>query len=227
MDIAKYEELAGITVETADVDKVSAMILKTQSILETMLGFTLVDADRDDNQYVEIGKTALECPFSYDVDSLLAPDVIVYAYRVFSLDKRAKYLTIDPATEIHAFKLVKNGVTLKTLDLDDYTFHYKDGLIKYIELCDCVCECMEFCSCTQLAVDATWAFSEIPSDLNYIWVDMVTYYSDEKKDLRSETLATHSYTKFDKNEPQYFEQNLAILRKYAGPNGSLIRVVAK
>lgn len=221
MNITEYQELSGINVASKDVDRVTATISKTQKILEGMLGYSL--DTRDTNEYDEIGKTITECPCDINLDNLSAPDSVEFAYRLFTYREDDKYLSIDPATVIYAVKLVKDGVTVKTLDSDDYRAHFKNGLIKFIERrklwCDVECEFV------QLAVDAEWAFEEVPDDLSYIWADMITYYSDLNKDIKSQVLGTHSYTKFDNREPENKSENLSIIKKYAGPNGSLNRTV--
>jgi hypothetical protein len=221
MNITEYQELSGINVASKDVDRVTATISKTQKILEGMLGYSL--DTRDTNEYDEIGKTITECPCDINLDNLSAPDSVEFAYRLFTYREDDKYLSIDPATVIYAVKLVKDGVTVKTLDSDDYRAHFKNGLIKFIERrklwCDVECEFV------QLAVDAEWAFEEVPDDLLYIWSDMITYYSDLNKDIKSQVLGTHSYTKFDNREPENKSENLSIIKKYAGPNGSLNRTV--
>lgn len=221
MNITEYQELSGINVASKDVDRVTATISKTQKILEGMLGYSL--DTRDTNEYNEIGKTITECPCDINLDNLSAPDSVEFAYRLFTYREDDKYLSIDPATVIYAVKLVKDGVTVKTLDSDDYRAHFKNGLIKFIERrklwCDVECEFV------QLAVDAEWAFEEVPDDLLYIWADMITYYSDLNKDIKSQVLGTHSYTKFDNREPENKSENLSIIKKYAGPNGSLNRTV--
>lgn len=221
MNITEYQELSGINVASRDVDRVTATISKTQKILEGMLGYSL--DTRDTNEYDEIGKTITECPCDINLNNLSAPDSVEFAYRLFTYREDDKYLSIDPATVIYAVKLVKDGVTVKTLDSDDYRAHFKNGLIKFIERrklwCDVECEFV------QLAVDAEWAFEEVPDDLSYIWADMITYYSDLNKDIKSQVLGTHSYTKFDNREPENKTQNLSVIKKYAGPNGSLNRTV--
>lgn len=176
----------------------------------------------------ELGKTTDECGCSnIDEDNLQDPDAVVYAYRTYLYNEKDRYLFTDPFTAVHKVKLVKDGVTVKTFTTDEYTVSYgQDGLAKFIDVncrdCLCVCNCK---SCVQLAVDATWAFETIPTDLLYVQADMVTYYADCKTDVKSETLGTHSYTKFDRREPEYLDHNLAVIKKYAGPYGSVTRVV--
>ena len=229
MDLDKYQELAGVTVAEARQAVVTATISRAQSILESMLGFTLTLADVADNQYIELGKTATDCPCpdTVNVDALLPADDVVFAYRLFNYNIKDKLLSIDPCTVASFVKLVKDGVTFYTLDSDDYIVHYKNGIAKYIELCDACYSCAVSCECTQMAVDATWVWdveNDIPKDLLYVWSDMVTYYSDPKLGVTRETLGPHSYTIAEAEVPEAIKTNLAVIKKYSGPNGSLHRV---
>lgn len=226
MTLSEYEAITGITVSAANQALVTAQIARTQRILETMLGYTLNAADVNDNEYVEIGKTSTDCPCpDVDMDTLESPDAVVNAYRLYNYNRNDRYFSIDPATAIHAVKLVKDGVTFRTLDDEDYRAHYKQGIVKYLEVCEncCWCTCMFDCYCTQLAVDADW-LSTVPADLLDVWAAMVTFYADSKNDIKSETLGSHSYTR-GRFVPEEQDYNLAILMKYTGPNGSLHRTV--
>jgi hypothetical protein len=235
MDIDDYETITGTTVAAGDITRVTATIAKVQRILETMLGYTLDPELVEENEYVEIGKSATACPCpDVNMETLEDPDAVVGAYRMYSYNRNDQYLAIDPATDIHAVKLVKDGVTLKTLDTDEYRAHLKQGIIKFLERCEtCTwCLCQEDCYCAQLAVDADYM---VPgADFDDVWTDMVTFYSDPKKDVQSERLGSHSYTKyFDSSKsqpislprPEMQPQNLAIITKYSGPNGSVHRTI--
>lgn len=229
MNLAKYEELSGITVDSSDQNFVEATINKVVSKLESMLGYTLDVSEVNDNQYVEIGKTNTDCPCvdSVDVDALLPADAVVYAYRLFPYSKKDRIISIDPCSDVHSVKLVKDGVTFLTLEPDSYRTIVKNGVIKYIELCDSCFTCVTSCDCTQLAVDATWLWADVnnmPSDLLYLFSDMVTYYSNPSKDVKSETLGPHSYTLFSNSAPESLKENVSVLNKYVGPNGSFYRI---
>jgi hypothetical protein len=232
MNLADYQTLTGITVPTSGQAKVTATIARTQSMLETLLGFTLTANQVTENLYNELGKTQRNCfcP-SVDLENLLPADVVIGAYRLFKYTENDKYFHIDPFTKVHRVKLVfirdgadaTNGITIKTFDWDDIRINYgREGFAKYIEHCkDCICECS--CrDCVQLAVDADWLWSsDLPNDLQYLWADMVTFYADDKKaEIKTESIDTHSYTRFDNKPPQLQPQNLAVLRRYAGPYGS-------
>ncbi len=232
MTLSEYEAITGTTVAAGDIDRVTAQIARTQRILETMLGYTLDPELTDENQYTEIGKTATDCPCpDVDIEDLDPADAVVGSYRLYSYNRHDSFLAIDPATAVHAVKLVKDGITFKTLDTDEYRANLKHGFIKYLQRCEeCNwCTCTTECYCVQLAVDAD--FMVPGAELNDLWVEMVAYYSDEKSGIRSETLGTHQYSKFagrngfEQIFPQDRDYNIAILRKYAGPNGSLYRTI--
>lgn len=228
MTVEEYKNLTGITVSASREKLVYAQIQRTQAILENMLGYSLEFDLLDLNEYEEEGQLDDTCPCSCtDTDPDLDPaDAVVFAYRLFPYNAKDRYLSIDPASSIHAVKLVKNGVTYKTLDEDDYRLDSKRGIIKFLEQCDRWCSCKLVCDCVQLAVDATWLWpeDEMPIDLQTVWADMVTYYADGKKDVRSETLGPHSYTKFDRQKPETISENMAVIQRYAGPNGTASRM---
>lgn len=232
MNLSEYQTLTGITVSSANTAKVTATIARTQSMLETLLGFTLTSADVNENLYNELGKTQQECfcP-SVNLENLQNPDEVIGAYRLFRYNDLDKYFHVDPFSRVHAVKLVfikegtgDNGVTLKTFDWDDIRIQYgREGFAKYIEHCiDCLCKC-NCADCVQLAVDADWLWSgDLPSDLQYLWAEMITWYSDSKNNIKSESIDTHSYTKFDNKPPELEPHNLAVLKRYAGPYGSVV-----
>ncbi len=230
MDLSKYQELTGINVSAGRSQYVQAQINRCVSMLETMLGFTLNPDNVNDNLYNEVGKARSECACpSVAIEDLDDPDDVVDGYRLFPYNSVDTYLHVDPFTKVNAVKLVfikqgadADGVTLRTFDDERVRVHLgRDGVGKYIELCkDCFCECG--CQdCVQLAVDADWLPSgDLPDDLLYVLADMVTFYSDRKRNVKSESITTHSYTKFDNKPPELEPQNLAIIQRYAGPLGS-------
>ena len=225
MTLDQYQTLTGITVPASQVAVVTAQLNRVQAILETMLGYTLDPDDVLTNLYSELGISPNECSCSsVDVDNLNPADPVEYAYRLYRYNHKDKYLFVDPFTAINKVKLVKDGVTIKVLDDDEYRVQYgKDGIAKYIEVCDdcfCVCDCKD---CIQLAVDADWVWETVPDDLLYVWADMITYYADCKQDIKSESIGAHSYTKFDNTPPETTPANYAVLQRYAGPYGSVIK----
>ena len=230
MTLSEYATIVGITVATADETRVTAQITKSQRIIESLLGFTLDTALFDSNEYTEVGKTPSDCPCpDVDLATLLDPDAVVGAYRLYPYNSSDKYLLIDPASAIHAVKLVRDGITFKTLETKEFRGHLDRGIIKSLEQykrwCGCFISTFE-CECTQLAVDATWLWNTdaIPDDLNQVWVEMITFYADPKNNIKSETLGPHSYTKIKENRPEMLEHNLMILKKYQGAKGTITKI---
>ena len=233
MDLAQYTTLSGLDVSTSNEGLVTAQIARTQSMLETMLGFTLgPSADVTQNIYNELGKTSIECVCpGVDTEDLLPPDPVEGAYRLFRYNDLDQFFHIDPAITVYKVKLVYiqggtglNGITLKTFDADEIRMQYNNNeWVKYIEHCIsclCTCSCNE---CVQLAVDADWLWedsADIPNELLYIWVDMITYYSDLSNKIKSESIDSHSYSRDTLERPEVNAYNLAVIRKYAGPYGS-------
>jgi hypothetical protein len=235
VDLSKYQELTGNTVSSAKTGFYQAQINRTKAMLETMLGFTLNPDNVQTNLYNELGKSRDDCACSSaaiqenaDLDD---PDEVTGAYRLFPYNHLDQFFHVDPFTAVHKVKLVwvkqgtgDNGVTIRTFDQDRIRVDMgRDGIGKYVELCHdclCVCDCQ---GCVQLAVDADWLWddpADLPLDLLYVWADMVTHYSDQKKDIKSESITTHSYTKFDRVAPETEPHNLSVIKKYAGPHGS-------
>lgn len=198
MDIDKYQELTGITVAASQVAFINAQINRTKNILEDLLGYSLSPTTGS-------------------------------SIRIFPYHKHDNYLLIDPASSITTVRLIRGDEEIEVLELDDdYHIYEKNGYIKYLTRCydDRWCICRDYCrSCAQLEVTGVWLWPEdgIPEDLLYVWADMVTYNGDCKNNIKSETLGTHSYTKFSREDPLTETNNQAIILKYAGGNGSIIR----
>lgn len=243
MDLSKYQELTGITVPPSQTAKVTAQISRTQSMLETLLGFTLSPTKQ--NLYNELGKTQTDgsCPTVAAIDPTLKPaDPVIGSYRLFPYNKDDVFLHVDPFTKINKVKLVyvrtgdtPNGVTIREFNVEDstgsniVTVNYGRGdWAKYLRqtwLNECICSCDE---CVLLAVDAEWLWEaedvdhqDIPEDLLYVWTDMITYYSNPKKGVKSESITSHSYTLSDSVAPELEPINVSVLKKYAGPYGSV------
>ncbi len=229
MDISLYAQITGISVDASNEFRITAQLARVQSMLENMLGYSLDPSIASENQYIEIGKSKTDC--LYTTDNLDPADSVIFAYRMFDYNKNDKYLSIDPCTTVHAVKLVRNGVTLKTIE--NYMVNYKGSfMIKYLEQIKTWCDEVYGCKDAQLAVDAVWMGAEVdyneallPMDLLNIWADMVTYYTDTKREVKSETLGTHSYTKTEAKDPSQDDYVKRVLRKYAGPNGTLSRTI--
>lgn len=236
MTTTKYTQLTGLTVASSREAVVEAQIKRTRAILESLLGYPLEKSKVFTNYYEELGKSASDYSIPDDDDDLLAPDDVIGSYRLFDYHAGDMYLPVDPYTTLNAVKLVyirqgetPNGITIRTFETDEIQLQVgAGGISKYIARCksvwpSCECNCDD---CVQLAVDAEWVFEEcIPNELMYIWADMVTDYSDQKRNIRSQTLGPHSYTKFDKESAELLPHNRDILMKYAGPRGTLYRTI--
>lgn len=200
MDIELYEQLTGITVPASQEAYVTAQINRTKIMLEGLLGYSLDPQSGNSN-------------------------------RIFPYNKHDTYLLIDPCTSVATVELIKGDEVLDTLVVDDdYRIYREYGFIHYLTRCwpQDWCICRDYCtSCAQLRVNAAWLWPEdgIPEDLLYVWTEMITYYKDCKTNIKSETLGTHSYTKFSNDKPEQLTSNQSILLKYAGPNGSIVPVL--
>lgn len=233
MNLDKYQQLTGITVSSANTAQVNAQIRRTRTMLEDILGYSLSSQGNITNLYNEEGKTNVDCSCpNVDIETLLPPDEVVYAYRVYDYNQSDKYQFIDPFNTLNAVKLVYNDITIKTFNNSEMRIDYgRFGIAKYIER---TLKCGIFtlsCDCdwqdVQLAVDANWLWEDcLPEDLLYVWADMVSYYADCKQDVMTEAIgrAAHSYTKFPTQQiPEQLPRNTNILKRYAGPYGSMTR----
>ena len=152
--------------------------------------------------------------------SLVIPAVA--GVRYFDYHKDDKYVSIDPFTSITSIELVEDAEVIYTLTSEDYRTHTKYGILKHLELC---CVCPQNCyKCIQWKITAQWLFATIPTDLQYLLADMVTFDADPANNIKSQTLGTHSYTKVDVRRPEYKKESQLVIGKYAGPNGSGIQI---
>lgn len=231
MDSQTYSDITGRSLSSDQEARFDAVAEYAGKRLETLLGYPL-NPDDWESQHIEIGKTRSDCPCpDVDVDELDGPDAVTGTTRYFKFHADEPYLHIDPATEIHSVKLVKDGVTFKTLESSDYRINWQNGVeryARYLQIFDRLgCWCgswrkypLDFPH-VQIVVDATWAFEEIPEELLTVWAEIITRGFDKKRNVRSETVESHSYTKVDEKP---IEQEFAgILNQYAGPNGSAKR----
>lgn len=227
MDLKKYEELTGIVIPPNRQSYYTAQIKRVQVKLETLLGFTLTPK----HIYTELGKSQVECvcPDIPQTESLLPPDEVKGYIRVFPYNAKDKFLATDPFIDVYNVKLGKvldnkQFVTYKTFE--HFTEQYmSQGIGKYIEKCQtCFCDC-ECKDCVQLIVDGNWiALPNLPDDLMYLWADMVTYYADPTKDIKSESVDGHSWSKGDVSTPEETKEAILLLQRYAGPYGSVTRM---
>src|SRR5664279_2768977 len=237
MDLTDFEELTGTTVTDSRRARVAANIERCRAKLETKLGYPLDPDKVTQNLYTETGKLPGDGFFAWNFDTITldTPDPVVGAYRIFNFNQLDHSLHIDPFSAIHAVKLVRGSVTLWTLDADDFTTHAENGgLTRYIELVWPIWRARPLWNTpsvygldphVQLAVDADWLWpqntegdQDIPSDLLYVWADMVEYYANQKRLVKSETVGSHSYSK-DISAPEDLDGAVTTIGNYAGGNG--------
>ena len=223
MDIKKYTELTGKTVSDSEKAVFNANIRRTKAMLETLLGFTLSPK----NLYNELGKSQIDCTcLNVGTSNLLPADEEEGIYKLFTYNKHDKYFHVDPFKQVYSVKLVyvKNDtdfITVKTFKNAKAQLG-RDGIGNYIEKClECLCDC-DCQDCVQLAVDADW-LDCYPDDLLYLWCDMIDYQIDCTKDLKSQNVEGHSWTKTDTAilAPELLPNNILLLKRYAGPYGSV------
>lgn len=227
MDLEKYEELTGKVIPESKQAYYEAQIKRATSKLETLLGYTFTS----EHLYTELGKTQQECicPSIPQSSELLPADEVEGYYRVFPYHYADKFIFIDPFIEVYNVKLVrvledKSFITYKTFET--ITKQYmSQGIGKYIEKCSsCFCDC-DCKDCVQLAVDADWVdLEDLPDDIWYLWADMIDYYADPTKDIKSESVDGHSWSKGDIKSPEERDMTLLLLKRYAGPFGSITRM---
>ena len=227
MNLEKYEELTGKVIPESKRTFYEAQIKRATSKLETLLGYTFTPS----HIYTELGKTQRECvcPDIPQTSKLLPKDEVKGHIRVFPYNHADKFLFTDPWVDVYNVKLVrvlddKTFITYKTFET--VTKQYmSQGIGKYIEKCEtCFCDC-DCKDCVQLAVDADWVdLEDLPDDLWYLWCDMVDYYADPTKDIKSESVDGHSWSKGDIKAPEERDITLLLLKRYAGPFGSITRM---
>lgn len=233
MNLEQYEILTGKVVPESKRTYYLAQIKRVQSKLENLLGYTLEPS----NLYTELGKTKQECvcPDTSKTSDLLPADPVRGIVKIFPYNAKDKFLHVDPFLDVYNVKLVKvlenrQFITMKTFS--NVTKQYmREGIGKYIEKCtdcDCNCEC-ECNDCVQLAVDGDWIdftedTSDIPDDLLYLWCDMVDFYTDEYRNIKSESVDGHSWSKGDIKAPEEESTVAILLQRYAGPYGQITRM---
>lgn len=230
MDLAKYEQLTGKTIPDSQKTYYEAQIKRIQTRLETLLGYTL----KATKIYTEKGKTQRDCvcPDIPQSEELLPADDVKGIIKIFPYNYKDKFLHIDPFKDVYNVKLVKvaddySFVTVKTFE--HFTKQYmSQGIGNHIEKCNtCFCDC-ECKDCVQLAVDADWIdftdeSSDLPDDLLYLWCDMIDFYADPDNNIKSESVDGHSWSKGDIVKPEDTDFAKLLLRRYAGPFGSVTR----
>ncbi len=159
-------------------------------------------------------KSMLENMLGYTLDAQSGATT-----RYFQYNKNDRYITLDPFETLTSVELVRDAEVIFTFTTDDYRLHTSNGITKSIEpynLCIQSSYCMGH---SQLKVEGEWEWDDLPVDLQMLWADMVSHYADPAYNIKSQTLATHSYTKSDMKAPQDKRENQIVIGKYQGGNG--------
>lgn len=246
MDQSTFTDLTGVQLTSSQVSRFGSVAKLCGRKLEEMLGWPL-DPSNWDNQYLEIGKTKSEWWSGSHVDTsdLNDPDAVVGKTRLYKWRPGDPYLFIDPALTLHKVKLVKNGITYRTFDAQDYSLRLVNGYEpygKYVAFSDGFYRWMDIwyfepsildivlASHTpdgdylQVAIDADWAFPKedgcptLPLPLQEAWADLIAYKLDLKRDVKSESVLSHSYSKNVTPDPATVHAD--VIRKYIGPRGT-------
>lgn len=233
MNLEKYEILTGRVIPENKRAYYLAQIKRVQTKLENLLGYTLEPS----YLYTEMGKAKQDCvcPDTSKTSDLLPADPVKGIVKIFPYNSSDKFLHIDPYLDVYSAKLVRvlenrQYITMKTFE--NVTKQYmREGIGLYIEKCStCYCNCECDCKdCVQLAIDGDWIdftedSSDIPDDLLYLWCDMVDYYADEYRNIKSESVDGHSWSKGDVKAPEEDAGMILLLRRYAGPYGQITRM---
>lgn len=229
MKVELYERLTGKGVDNPDAFQL--YLNRIQSKLETLLGYTLSPS----NLYTELGKTKTDCSCLEipKPDELLPATPTRGSIKVFPYNHKDKKWRVDPFYEVYAVKLVKvvsKGRLATVKDFEYFSPEYAaNGIGNYIEKCgNCGCDCG--CkNCVQLAVAADWVdFAEegdsVPNELLYLLIDMVEFYADPGREVRSESVDGHSWSRGDIVAPEDKPEARLLLKRYAGPYGSVVRI---
>lgn len=245
MTIAEYQALTGITVDDSEVNRMKAIIRRSESKLGSLLGYSL----SKQKNWTEKGKMRYDglvpfpsLPVDQEVlDNLNPADEPTGDVQLFNFDELDKHIRINPAKEVYSVKVVLpinedefitvydlksgipylNGAGLTVAITKFYTWFTWTwySLLSYTHR-----------SNLMLAVDAEFVNvcdANKYDDLAYLLTDMVTYYADENYSLmgniRSESMDSHSYSRAstgktpDEMAPQGQAEAKKIIEKYAGP----------
>jgi hypothetical protein len=246
VDLAKYQELTGTTVAEGDKARYNAVIRRTNALLESALGYSLAPKKNLDKE--ELGKAQFEGLYPYfplRVDTLLPPDEVEGSYRLFPYNERDTYIKTDPYKNVYQVKLVQplnDDEFVTYTDLKDFVSKKARNFGKYIERqyswfrwdwYPWLLNNLGQDNGLLVAVDADWLnCNNMPSDLAYLWADMVTYYSSDtfsvSGNLKSESVNGHSWSFSNAGggkgvdlSPEQSASGLTTIAQYAGPNGTL------
>lgn len=217
MTIAEYQELTGTTVSTADTPRVTAMLRKAETKLETLLGYSL----SKQKKWTELGKVRLDglipfpsLPVHDDVLNNLQPsDDELGDTELFNFDSLNTHFRINPAKEVYRAKIV-----LPVSQNEFITLYQLDNATPYLNHVGLVTALTRYYdwftwgwwsslvglekNALMLAVEAKYVNvcdAKNYPDLAYLLADMATYYSDPNYsimgNIRSESIDSHSYSR--------------------------------
>ena len=245
MTIAEYQTLTGVTVSDADAARIKAIIRRSETKLETLLGYPLSKQQK----WTELGKVQYDglipfpsLPVSDNVLNNLHPaDDALGDTQLFSFSERDMHLRINPAKEVYRAKLVLPVNSDEFITITDM-----ENVTPYLNQAGLVTALTRYYSWftwtwwnsllwgerqnLMLAVEADYVnvcdVNRYP-DLAYLLADMVTYYSDPNYsimgNIRSESIESHSYSRAstgatpDLAAPEGQMSSKKIIEKYAGP----------
>lgn len=251
MDLEKYQTLTGTTVSDSDSGRYKATINRVNALLDSALGYSLVPSKNLDK--TELGKVQFEGQLAYsplNLDNLLPPDEPEGTYRLFPYNENDRYFKTDPFTNVYHVKLVQpvNDDEFVTFsDLTDYASKKARKFSKYVERQDSwftwdwygwLKEVLGQDNGLLIAIDADWLSCNngMPLDLQYLWADMITYYTSDDVsvtgNIKSESVSGHSWSKTNAGggkggdlTPDQSQSGSQIISQYVGPNGtSAIRI---
>jgi hypothetical protein len=240
VDSTTYAAFTGKTVNTSQTARFTMQQKVAKRWLQRVLGYPLCPDDWD-NQYIEKGKTDGDFFFIDDQTQLQPPDDVVNSYRFFQWTPDDPFIAIDPATAIHAVKLVENDVTIWTFDptrfMPQWENYGDEPFAKFLAIRKPIAELFLFNGFVfdwmyywnfylrqqkgfRLAIDADWAFEELPLELKQTWADMIVYNMDDKRNISQEAIGSreHMYTKFSPDIDDPLKRHAAVIERYAGPN---------
>lgn len=206
---------------------------KVSARLEALLGYSLSPSIF----FTEIGRINSDCDCSNIPKSyLLPPDMSRGNYKLFPYNWKDTFLQVDPFIDVYAVKLVKvtenkQFVTMQTFKKVQPKFNLGE-FGNFIENCSSqdLCSCVTNCkNCVQLAVSASWLdmsddSKTIPSDLVMLLLEMLEYYANPYRDIKSESVDGHSWSKGDSLPPEQQEHNKLVIKRYSGPFGSITQI---
>jgi hypothetical protein len=239
--IADLENYLGLAPGTLDPVKYQLIINAVQKEIEGLLGYELCPlsdfvptcVDWDDLR-------------TFDCDSLDS-DCKKLLTKRFEFDPNKLWVNTDPFLRLCDVNVVNCDDTILELDdpcdfligqNGDYNVNQNsssEGWYNGIKLCQHFAKIPESCLCLgknhcwQVEVVALWGLCYpiqpktgcIPEDLKLLMLEMMKYWHDCNRDLKSESLGNYSYSKFDYQS--VVDKYQHILFKYANTKASYIK----